>query len=143
MTDDAIHDSLLGILSRLDPFMHGRHFSVEGRDVLVAIETGEGLTPEALAQARRLAGALEDLAKRARRFAAESLGDLKNETWNADEPRVLTTDELERTLSLDACEIAADGIATLYLADGGLFGGHSVIVYVGAAGDFVDAKLAG
>jgi hypothetical protein len=40
-------------------------------------------------------------------------------------------------------KIAADGVATLYFADGGLFGNHSVVVYVGGDGELLDAKLAG
>jgi hypothetical protein len=46
-------------------------------------------------------------------------------------------------LDLEAIEIAADGVASCYFADGGAFGGHSVVVYVSASGAPVDAKLAG
>ena len=143
MTENIITDPVLGELTALDAFQHGRHFPAEGRDIMVAIETAEGLTPEALAQARRIVGALADFTRRSQRFAAESLLALRNETWRRDDAPALTVSEVELQLSLEACEVAADGTATLYLADGDLFGGHSVAVYVGPEGDFVDAKLAG
>jgi hypothetical protein len=59
----------------------------------------------------------------------------------ADPP--LSASQLAERLELEACEIAADGQATLYFGDGGLFGGHSVVVYLDDQGGFVDAKLAG
>jgi hypothetical protein len=142
MTDTNLSDPIVGELRPIDEFSHGRALSVDGREVQLVIETGEGLTPEALAQARNLVGAPDDFAKRARRLAAESLHGLKNETWSGDDPP-LSTAQLEQQLSLEACEIAADGVATLYFDDGGLFGGHSVVVYIDAGGSFVDAKLAG
>lgn len=143
MTDGPIVDPVLGDLKRLDAFTHGRHVTVDGREVLLVIETAEGLTPEALAQARRLAGALRDFAQRARSFAAESLVELKNDAWRSDDAHALTPREVEQQLGLEACEVAADGVATLYLGSGELFGGHSVVVSVGADGDFFDVKLAG
>jgi hypothetical protein len=142
MADSNITDPTLGELRRIDDFSHGLAVTVAGREVQVVIDTGEGLTPEALAQARKLVGAADDFSQRARQLASESLRELKNETWSGDHPP-LSTPQLAERLSLEACEIAADGVATLYFDDGGLFGGHSVVVYVAGNGDFVDAKLAG
>lgn len=142
MADANISDPMLGELRRIDDFSHGRAVNVAGREVQLVIDTGEGLTPEALTQARNLVGAPDDFSERARQLAAESLRELKNETWVSDDPP-LTASQLAERLSLEACEIAADGLATLYFDDGGLFGGHSVVVYVDASGGFVDAKLAG
>jgi hypothetical protein len=142
VTDASINDPVLGELRRIDAFTHGRTVTVEGRELLAVIETGEGLTPEALTQARRLISAPGDFAQRARHYASESLCDLKNDTWAGDDAPVLASDLAQR-LNLEACEIAADGLATLYFADGGLFGGHSIVVSVDVGGGFVDAKLAG
>ena len=142
MVDANITDPTLGELRRIDDFSHGRSVIVSGREVQLVIDTGEGLTPEALAQARNVVGAPEHFSQRARQLASESLHELKNETWSGDDSP-LTASQLAERLSLEACEIAADGLATLYFDDGGLFGGHSVVVYVDANGDFVDAKLAG
>jgi hypothetical protein len=143
MTEAVIVDPVLGALKRLDAFTHGRQVPVDGREVQLVIETGEGLTPEALTQARRLFGAFEELTKRCRRFAAESLVDSKNDAWRGDDSDALTSGELEAQLSVEACEIAADGVATLYFGSGELFGGHSVVVYVDPSGAFADVKLAG
>jgi hypothetical protein len=140
---ELLHDPILGELHRIDPFTHGLHISVEAHEVLVAIETGEGLSPEAVEQARRLVSAPAEFAARAKGEAAASLIELKNEDWAGDQPRPLTAPELAQRLRLEACEIAVDGGATLYFADDGLFGGHSVVVYVASDGAFVDAKLAG
>jgi hypothetical protein len=142
VTDTNLSDPILGELRSIDEFSHGRAVSVGGREVQLVIETGEGLTPEALAQARRLVGAPDEFAERARQLASETMRELKNETWSGDDPP-LSAAQLADRLSLEACEIAADGVATLYFDDGGLFGGHSVVVYIDPGGDFVDAKLAG
>jgi len=140
---ELLSDPILGELRPIDPFTHGLHISFEGRDVMVAIETGEGLSPQAVAQARRLVSAPADVTARAKADAAESLIDLKNGDWAGDEPGPLTASQLAARLRLEACEIAADGGATFYFDDDGLFGGHSVVVYVSSDGEFVDAKLAG
>jgi hypothetical protein len=142
VTDTNLSDPILGELRPIDEFSHGRAVRVGGREVQLVIETGEGLTPEALAQARRLVGAPDEFAERARQLASETMRELKNETWSGDDPP-LSAAQLAHRLSLEACEIAADGVATLYFDDGGLFGGHSVVVYIDPGGDFVDAKLAG
>jgi hypothetical protein len=142
VTNAIISDPVVGELRRIDAFSHGRTLTVEGREVQVVIETGEGLTPAALAQARRLFKAANDFAQHARRQASESLCELRNDTWAGEDPP-LSAAAVALRLSLEACEIDADGVASLYFADGGLFGGHSVVVYLDAAGHFVDAKLAG
>jgi len=140
---ELLSDPILGELRPIDPFTHGFHISLEGRDVLVAIETGEGLSPEAIAQARRLVSAPTEVTARAKAEASESLIDLKNGDWAGDEPGPLTAPQLAARLSLEACEIAVDGGATLYFGDDGLFGGHSVVVDLTGDGEFLDAKLAG
>jgi hypothetical protein len=142
MTETIISDPIAGELRRIDAFSHGRALTVEGREVQAVVETGEGLTPEALAQARRLVSQPDHFAQRARLHAAESLCELKNETWAGEDPP-LSASQLALALSLEACEIGADGVATLYFADGGLFGGHSAVVYLDPDGNFSDAKLAG
>jgi hypothetical protein len=142
MTNEIINDPVVGELRRIDAFSHGRALLVQGREVQAVIDTGAGLTPAALAQVRRLFSAPDDFAQEARREASEILCELKNETWAGEDPP-LSAAELALRLSLEACEIDADGLASLYFADGGLFGGHSVVVYVDAEGHFVDAKLAG
>lgn len=142
MTNTNLSDPIVGELLPLDEFSHGRALSVGGRAVQLLVETGEGLTTEALTQARRLVSAPDDFAQRAQQSASEVLHGLKNETWSGDDPP-LSAAQLAQRLSLEACEIGADGVATLYFDDGGLFGGHSVVVYVDADGAFVDAKLAG
>lgn len=142
MTDASIHDPVLGELRRIDAFTHGRNVTVEGRELLAVVETGEGLTPEALAQARRLVSDPADFAQRARRYASESLHDSKNDTWRGDDEPMLAT-SLAQRLSLEGCEIAADGLATLYFVVEGSFGGHSIVVSIDADGGFVDARLAG
>lgn len=124
----TMHDPTLGELTRIDDFSHYLRVSCEGRSVRVVLETGEGLTPQAVAQARRITLDADAFAGRARGHATEQLGD-------SSEPRP--------ALDLEAIEIAADGVASCYFADGGAYGGHSVVVYVASNGEPVDAKLAG
>jgi hypothetical protein len=143
MTENVIVDPILGELKPLDAFTHGRHVKLDGREIQLVLETGEGLTPEALTQARRFASTPADFTKRGQRFAAESLLELKNDTWQGDGESALSVGELAQQLSLEACEIAADGLARLYFASADLFAGHSVIVYVDPAGNVTDAQLSG
>ena len=140
---DVIQDPILGELTRLDAFQHGRQVSIEGQEVTVSIETIRGLTPEALTQARRVVAAPEDLARRARRYAADALLELRNEDWLPQDTPPITATELEQSFSVGACDISPDGTATLYMSDGGQFGGHSVLVSLDADGGFWDVKLAG
>lgn len=142
MTENKIVDPVLGELQRLDAFTHGRQLSIDGHEMRLVIETAEGLSPEALALARRIVGELDSFVGGARRIAAESLIELKNDTWRGDASE-LTAEDLERRLSLDECEVATDGEAKLYFSDGGQFGGHSVVVRVDAEGECVDVQLAG
>ena len=139
---DAISDPILGKLEPLDDFTHARQLQLDGRSISLSIETGEGLTDAAVTQARRLLASLADIAGRAATYAGGALVDLKNDTWLADQP-LLTAPAIAARLELEACEVAADGVATLYFSDGEQFGGHSVIVYLAADGEFMDAKLAG
>jgi hypothetical protein len=120
-----MNDPTLGELTRIDDFSHYLLVSIAGRQVRVVLETGEGLTPRAVEQARRITLDADAFARRARGYAAEQLID-------SSQPRP--------TLDLEAIEIASDGVASCYFADGGAFGGHSVVVYVGRDGDPSDVK---
>lgn len=125
----TLGDPVLGELTRIDDFAHFRLVTIAGESVRLVIETGEGLTPEATAQARQIVSAPDALAERARSYAREHL--------------VVEEDEPTPTLDLEEIEVAPNGVASFYFGDGGAFGGHSVVVYVGREGLPVDAKLAG
>src|SRR5689334_18849073 len=110
MTENTIVDPVLGELQRLDAFTHGRQLSMDGHEIRLVIETAEGLSPEAVALARRIVSGLDGFVEGARRVAAESLLELKNDTWRGDGGE-LTQAELELRLTLSECEVATDGEA--------------------------------
>src|ERR1041384_406433 len=118
--NDSLSDPVLGELRRIDAFSHGKTLAVDGRELRLVLETDQGLTTEAILQARRLLSTSDDFTQRAKRSAAEALHGLKNDTWNDAEPS-LSVEDISRQLCLEACEIAPDGAASLYFGDGGLF----------------------
>src|SRR5262245_10178785 len=143
MMNDTIYDAILGELKLYDRFSYSKRLKLGQHEVLVTIGMNDQTRQEAIGHARRILSGLAEYAARAARYACEGLFDLKNETWLQAEEAPLNEAEFMRRLSFDVLEIESDGSVTLYFGDDGMFGGHSIIVYLGADGEFQDTKLAG
>jgi hypothetical protein len=115
---------------------------------------------DAMALARRLVAALADHDGRARHRAAEALLDTYNKDWrdddddddDDDDERIgpggsappLSAAEFVQRLTLHAVSVTSGASANLFYADGGLFGGDSVVVTTFDGGTtWRDAKLFG
>jgi hypothetical protein len=121
----------------------------EGRlgDVVVVLDVHDGDAAAALAD--RVSRTVGDLAGFARRIAVEladifsPAGQDEVEVWENDES-IVGAAEFARRIRLTC--IAAEGDADdieLYFDDAGMFHGHSIRVWVDAAGAVVDAQIAG
>ncbi|MBD2196134.1 MULTISPECIES: DUF2262 domain-containing protein [Calothrix] len=76
-----------------------------------------------------------------RRCTANQLIDLYNKSWNNDDEIDCPT--FMNLIKLEAVHLNSDGSATLYYEDGGLFGGHVIVVSIDCDGIFEDADIAG
>ena len=146
MEERTIHDDVLGTLTwngQLD-WWEGRVELAPGHAIGLSLgveEEESAPSEEETAQARRLLLRLREHEPEARIVAAEELLDIYNDEWNDDEP--LEEEEFMARLTLDDLSIAADGSAELFYRDDNLFAGHTVLVTVGADGNFEDADIAG
>jgi len=77
---------------------------------------------------------------------AQNLLSLYNDTWRDGE--ALNSDGFMRRISLSSmqlcpAEFGSDGSATLYYADGELFAGHSIEVFLDADFNYLNSQIAG
>lgn len=114
----------------------------QSRRVELVLETPtESLAgaPE-LAHARAVVTAAEEWTRKARRFAAEQLLELKNDSWLDGEDE-LTTDQFEAAIGPVAhLGVSADRV-DLMLRDGDLFFGHGIRVAGRPSGELTRAKM--
>jgi hypothetical protein len=147
MAERTIHDEVLGTLTWNDTldWWEGRVELVPGHGIglSLTVEEDEADAPAVaeIAFARDLLARLREREPEARVVAAEELLEIYNEEWNDEEP--LSEEEFMSRLTLEDVNIAPDGSAELYYQDDGLFAGHTVLVTVGADGNFEDADVAG
>lgn len=107
----------------------------------LTVEHEDPLSEAEIATARRVLLHLREHEPEARIVAAEELLDIYNAEWNEGEP--LDEEEFMSRLTLDDLNIAPDGSAELFYRDDDLFAGHTVLVSIGADGNFDDADIAG
>jgi len=79
--------------------------------------------------------------EQARRFAAEKLLRVCNDSWNEGED--ITGPEFAERIALESLTTYPDHSAELYYDDGDLFWGHVIIVSIEEGPRFVDASIAG
>lgn len=93
--------------------------------------------------AKELVGRWHQHASSAKRYAAEQLLRLKNETWLQPGQKPVSRDAFMRALRLDAIDVFSEGSAVLYFDDGDMFWGHTIMVDRDDSGRFESAELAG
>jgi hypothetical protein len=124
----------------------GSEFQGQLGDVTVVLDADEGHTAAALAQ--RVSTTVGELAGFARRIAVELAnsfspeGPGEVEVWENDET-VISAAEFARRIRLDCIAAASEDDLELYFDDDGMFGGHSIRVWVDQAGTMIDAQIAG
>jgi hypothetical protein len=98
-------------------------------------------TEDALLAASAAVTNLRRREPRIRRFATAHLRPIHNQAWNDGPPTSAAL--FLTTLRPSALHVYADGKASLYYGDGGLFFGHAVVVSIAPSGVPLDAYLAG
>jgi hypothetical protein len=124
----------------------GFEFKGQHGDVAVVLDAGDEDAAAALAQ--RVSATIGELPGFARRIAVELAnsfspeGPDEVEVWENDET-IISAAEFARRLRLDCITAATDDDIELYFDDDGMFGGHTIRVWVDGAGRMTDAQIAG
>jgi hypothetical protein len=77
-----------------------------------------------------------------RHIVADDLLDLHNDTWCQDDDEILDRDGFLARIRPTLVDIDDDRL-TVYFDDGGLFGGHSIVLTLDLDLEVLDVKLAG
>lgn len=86
----------------------------------------------ALSRAKQIVKDFDRYRKLAADYAVDGLLELKNDNWLKDGEREVTAEEFKAKIVLTAITVEADGDATFWYRDGGLFWGHSIEVRIDA-----------
>jgi hypothetical protein len=113
-----------------------------GHSITVTIDSMGVALGEALRKAREIYSTVVRREQEYRRAAASRLLDLYNGSWRDGEALDLAS--FTRRLSVSSISITPlETAATLYYADGGLFAGHFIEVFLDIDFSFANAQLAG
>jgi len=144
MNEAIIQDEVFGALrfdERARSYETTLQFTPE-HSITVTIDSMGIAANEALKKAREIYNTMVRREHEYRRAAASRLLDLYNKSWRDGE--ALDTDGFMRRLSVSSISIAPlDLAATLYYADGGLFAGHLIEVFLDTGFSFSNAQLVG
>ncbi|MEV6306460.1 DUF2262 domain-containing protein [Actinoplanes sp. NPDC051861] len=136
-------NTVLGEFRRPD---EGFEFHGQLGDVSVVLDADEESAAAALAQrVSTTVGELDGFTRRiavdlANSFSPERPGEV--EVWENDES-VISTAEFARRIRLDCIAAAVECDIELYFDDDGMFGGHSIRVWIDEDGTMTDAQIAG
>jgi hypothetical protein len=124
----------------------GAEFQGQLGDVTVVLDADEEDAVTALAQ--RVTTTVGEPAGFARRISVELAssfspeGPDEVEVWENGET-IISAAEFARRIRLDCIAAAIDDDITLYFDDDGMFGGHTIRVWIDEAGTMTDAQIAG
>src|SRR6266446_1808026 len=144
MSQAIIQDEVFGAL-RFDERARSYEATMlfaPGHSIMVTIDS-MGIAPaEALKKAREIYSTVVRREHQYRRASASQLLNLYNGSWRDGE--ALDINGLTRRLSFSSISISPLELgATLYYADGGLFAGHFIEVFLDTDLSFSNAQLAG
>jgi hypothetical protein len=93
--------------------------------------------------ARALLSDLEAIDRNCKQFAAHRLLDLKNHEWREPGQVIIPEGRFIASISLESVSIDSQGAMTAYYQDGGMFGGHTIVIELGIDHTPMNADLAG
>jgi hypothetical protein len=93
--------------------------------------------------ARALLSDLESIDRHCKQFAADRLLDLKNHRWREPGEVIVPEGRFIASISLESVSIDSQGAMTAYYQDGGMFGGHTIVIELGIEHTPINAELAG
>lgn len=143
MKEQTAQDEVLGILTWDDSleWWEGKREIMPGHTISVSVSPNDVPLETVVELARRAYRQVQTEEPSLRRAAADALLTLHNEEWNEGEPIGSATFISRMVLT----EFSAydDGSAEISYDDGGLFLGHTIIVFVDADGTIKDASING
>ena len=99
--------------------------------------------PARFKQAQTIYVAVEDVVERAGDYAARKLLDLKNDSWEEEDGRVISLQEFKERIVVASITLDHDGELVIYFNDGDLFFGHDIMVTESARGELDRAEIQG
>ncbi|WP_051506897.1 DUF2262 domain-containing protein [Saccharibacillus sacchari] len=122
----------------------GGETHLEDRAVTLNLESAERERALELVPAlQKLTEELASLDLAARRYAAEQLLEVKNDSWLDENEEELTEDDFAGRMTLESLTLDEDEEMTLWYEDGDLFWGHSICVRRSADGEWMSAEMMG
>jgi hypothetical protein len=113
--------------------IHGR----EVRGSVVPLDSGRSLDEQGLDEVRVCVAWIRDNEPAIRDYITDQMFDGWLSGWYDEEIDTVTTrDGFRKAIYLPGFSVLEDHVASLYYNDGGLFGGHSIVLSVGAGGYF-------
>src|SRR5690242_7039883 len=140
----AITDQTIGTLN-FDERLQWFYVEHPGGTQLASlhIETADrGRANTLLDVARALLSDLDSIDRHCRQFAADRLLDLKNHEWR-ESGEVIVESRFIASMSLESVSIHSQGGMTAYYQDGGMFGGHTIVIDLGIDHTPIHAAIAG
>ena len=108
------------------------------------IETADrGRANTLLDVARALLSDLDSIDRHCKQFAADRLLDLKNHEWRESGEVIIPESRFIASMSLESVSIDSQGAITANYQDGGMFGGHTIVIEVGLDHRPIDAAVTG
>lgn len=140
----SVTDSTLGELrfNKKRECYEGAITTAEGALAFTLAVDGEPLAA-ALTNARSAVRDLDALVVRARDAVVAKMLPLKNASWLVEGEEMLTEDQFRKRVSLKSLEALGSGMLTLCFGDDEMFGGHALLLTVGADGRLWEPELFG
>jgi hypothetical protein len=99
--------------------------------------------PARLEKARSIYRAVDRVVERAANYAATKMLELKNDSWEEEDGRVISHQEFKERLVISSLTLDHDGDLVIYFDDGDLFFGHHVMVTETSDGTLDRAEIQG
>ena len=139
-----MHDRLGDLhLDRVTGSFTGTVHWKTGRLEVIFPAEGDHPQPDALRAEEAWMRQAEAKLESCKRFAAEKLLELKNESWREEGDKVCTEEDFTGLLTPESLHLYPDDTFVLEFDDGDLFWGHSVSVEGTTDGRLLAADLAG
>jgi hypothetical protein len=102
-------------------------FTFLGHDVRIHIDPDGEKLEDAIALAKNILSSLEEYDKNGRSYIIENSLQSYNENWREDDEPILSADEFDQNLQLDAINFLSTDSVDFFYSENNMFGGHSLI----------------
>jgi hypothetical protein len=141
--DQELSDPVIGLLTH-----DGYYYNGSGTYGDVQFEFTIGTykvadVPARLEKARAIYRAVDSVVDRTANYAASKLLELKNDSWEEEDGKVISHQEFKERLVISSITLDHDGDLVIYFEDGDLFFGHHVMVTESSDGSLDRAEIQG